>query len=54
VAFSFRTGRIGFYGGEKQFNQMKMNHNNMNNFGASRWSLVFARVAIVVDIEKLV
>ncbi len=31
-----------------------MNHNNMNNFGTRKRSLVFARATAVVDIEKLV
>jgi len=54
VAFSSRTGRTGFCGGEKQFNQLRMNHNNRSSLGARRRSLVFARAAAVADIEKLV
>jgi large subunit ribosomal protein L7/L12 len=54
VAFSSRTGRTGFCGGEKQLNQLRMNHYNRSSLGARRRSLVFARAAAVADIEKLV
>jgi hypothetical protein len=52
MAFSFRTGRIGSYDSEKQFNQMRMNHNNRSSFGARKRSLVFVRVARVANIEN--
>jgi hypothetical protein len=42
MAFSFITNRTGFYDNEKEFNHMRMNHNNRGSFGVRRRSLAFA------------
>jgi len=54
MVFSFRTNRTGFCDDEKEFNRMRMNHNNRGSFGVRRQSLVFVRAATIPDIEKLV
>jgi hypothetical protein len=33
MAFSFKTNRVGFCDDEKEFNHMRMNHNNRGSFG---------------------